>query len=299
MKSVSTVQTKKRLVSRTVKKTKRGATFSIFLSTTKNRKFCCLAAMAHFASSKRRVVTTKYKRHFLSWRNFSANHHQLHPNLSQKRQKTFPLWHNCVDFPLVDTFNQKFFSSPVFYTCSLHYSNLIFSVSNKGIEWSLNFVPHSVTLTVKDLVQEMTTSSQEIRNSFGSLELVVVSKTRLLNNHLVRVPVTPKQQGTHKLMDELLSSCRCTGYGHKRVSGVWSGLLWTLLGKWSTGCRRCFFIRHWCALFANSFWRLGDGTFSRKPQSARQIGGQRELSSNNTSFWETNITLCIAEKLPI
>ena len=37
-----------------------------------------------------------------------------------------------------------------------------FSVSNDGIEWSLDFGPDSVTVTVKDLVQEMTLSSREI-----------------------------------------------------------------------------------------------------------------------------------------
>ena len=36
------------------------------------------------------------------------------------------------------------------------------SVSNDGIEWSLDFGPDSVTLTVKDLVEHMTISSQEI-----------------------------------------------------------------------------------------------------------------------------------------
>ena len=39
---------------------------------------------------------------------------------------------------------------------------MIFSVSNDGIDWSLDFEPDSVTLTVKDPVQEMTKSSQEI-----------------------------------------------------------------------------------------------------------------------------------------
>ena len=38
---------------------------------------------------------------------------------------------------------------------------MIFSVSNGGIEWSLDFGPDSMTLTVKDVVQEMTISSQE------------------------------------------------------------------------------------------------------------------------------------------
>ena len=55
---------------------------------------------------------------------------------------------------------------------------MIFSVSNDVFEWSLDLGPDSVTLTVKDLVQEMIISSQEIHP--GSLELVVVSKTTVL-----------------------------------------------------------------------------------------------------------------------
>ena len=38
---------------------------------------------------------------------------------------------------------------------------MIFSVSNEVIEWSFEFGPHSVTLTVKDLFEEMTIISQE------------------------------------------------------------------------------------------------------------------------------------------
>ena len=53
---------------------------------------------------------------------------------------------------------------------------MIFSVSNDGIEWSRDFGPDSVTLTVKDLVQGKTMGPP--RYSPGSLEFVVVSKTR-------------------------------------------------------------------------------------------------------------------------
>ena len=34
-----------------------------------------------------------------------ANHNQAHPNLNQKRQKFFHIWHLRVDTPLVDTVN--------------------------------------------------------------------------------------------------------------------------------------------------------------------------------------------------
>ena len=81
---------------------------------------------------------------------------------------------------------------------------MIFSVSNDGIEWSLDFGPDSVTLTVKDLVQEMTISSQEI--SLAAWSLLLFQKQRFLNNHLARVTVTINQQETHKMTDEVFSS---------------------------------------------------------------------------------------------
>ena len=90
---------------------------------------------------------------------FSANPNQADRNLSQERQKSFRLWHNCVDNPVVDTDDQILISILFLYTFSLQKSNMIFSVSNDGIVWSLDSGPDSVTLTVKDLVPEMTITS--------------------------------------------------------------------------------------------------------------------------------------------
>ena len=81
---------------------------------------------------------------------------------------------------------------------------MIFSVSDDGIEWPLDFGPHSVTLTVKDLVQKMTISSQQLL--LAAWSLLFSQRRQFLNNHLVRVPSTPNQQGTHEMSDEVLSS---------------------------------------------------------------------------------------------
>ena len=81
---------------------------------------------------------------------------------------------------------------------------MIFWVSNEGIEWSLAFGPDSVTLTVNNLVHEMTISSQEIPLAAGSS--LLSQRQQFLNSHLARVPVTPNQQGTHAMRDEVLSS---------------------------------------------------------------------------------------------
>ena len=81
---------------------------------------------------------------------------------------------------------------------------MIFSVSNDSIERSLDFGPDSVTLTVTDLVQEMTISSQEI--PLAAWSLLWSQRQDFLNNHLARVLVTLNQQGTHEMRDEVLSS---------------------------------------------------------------------------------------------
>ena len=138
------------------------------------------------------------------WRNFSANHNQAHPNLNEKRQKLFYFWHNRDYIPLVDTVSQNFIHILILYNFSLHWSNMIFSVSYDGIEWSLGLGPDSVILTVKDLVQEMTISSQEI--PLADWSLLLSQKQPFLNNHLAWVPVTSNQQGTHERRDEVLSS---------------------------------------------------------------------------------------------
>ena len=81
---------------------------------------------------------------------------------------------------------------------------MIFPVSNVGSDWFLDFGPDSVTLTVKDLVQELTISSQEIPRAAWSLFLS--QKQHFLNNHLARVPITPNQEGSMEMREEVLSN---------------------------------------------------------------------------------------------
>ena len=80
---------------------------------------------------------------------------------------------------------------------------MIFSVSNGSIEWSFDFRRDSVTLFVKDLVQEMIISSQGI--PLAAWSLLLSQRQECLKNHLARVPVTPNQQGTHEVRNEVLS----------------------------------------------------------------------------------------------
>ena len=81
---------------------------------------------------------------------------------------------------------------------------MIFSVSNNGIQRTLDFGPDSVTIAVIDVVQNITISSQEI--PLAAWQLLLSQRQDFLNNHLARVPITPNQQGTMEMRDEVLSS---------------------------------------------------------------------------------------------
>ena len=80
---------------------------------------------------------------------------------------------------------------------------MIFSVSNDGIQWTLDFGTDSVTIAVNDIVQNVTISSQEI--PLAALQLLLSQRQDFLNNHLARVPITPNQERTMEMRDEVLS----------------------------------------------------------------------------------------------
>ena len=81
---------------------------------------------------------------------------------------------------------------------------MIFSVSNDGFQWTLDFGPDSVTIAVNDLDQNLTVSSQEI--PLAAWHLLLPQRHEFLNNHLAQVPNTPNQQGTFEMREEVLSS---------------------------------------------------------------------------------------------
>ena len=81
---------------------------------------------------------------------------------------------------------------------------MIFSVSNDGSQWTLDFGSDSVTIAVNDLDQNVTISSQE--KPLAAWHLLLSQRQDFLNNHLVRVSITPNQEGTMEMRDELLSS---------------------------------------------------------------------------------------------
>ena len=81
---------------------------------------------------------------------------------------------------------------------------MIFSVYIDGIQWTLDFGPDSVTISVNDLDQNVTISSQ--KRPLAAWQLLLSQRQDFLNIHLAQVPNTPNQQGTFKMREEILSS---------------------------------------------------------------------------------------------
>ena len=79
-----------------------------------------------------------------------------------------------------------------------------FTVSNNGTQWSLDYGPDSVVLSVKDLDENLTISSLEI--PLAAWYLLLSQRPEFLNNYLPRVPITPNQLGTFEMREEVLSS---------------------------------------------------------------------------------------------
>ena len=81
---------------------------------------------------------------------------------------------------------------------------MIFAFSNEGIQWSHDLDLDSVFLTVKDLVQAMAMSSQEVH--LPAWNLLLSQRQEILDNHLAQIPVTPNQQGTFELREDVHAS---------------------------------------------------------------------------------------------
>ena len=81
-------------------------------------------------------------------------------------------------------------------------------MSNDGTQWILDFGLDSVVLSVKDVDENLTISSLEV--PLAAWSLLMSQGQHFLDNHLSRVLITPNQQGTFEMREEVHSSV-----GHK------------------------------------------------------------------------------------
>ena len=130
---------------------------------------------------------------------------------SKKTTNWFQIWKNRMRFLLVDDLNHIFIFQIILFNFNLQltYTQLTQNhhdilISNDGIQWTLDFGPDSVTIAVKDRDQYITISSQE--KPLAAWQLLLSRRQDFLNEHLARVPITPNQEGTMEMRDELLFS---------------------------------------------------------------------------------------------
>ena len=81
---------------------------------------------------------------------------------------------------------------------------MIFSLSNDGMQWTLDFGLDSVAIAVSDFVQNITISAQEI--PLPAWQLMLSQRQDFLDNQLARVPINPNQQRTFEMRKEKFSS---------------------------------------------------------------------------------------------
>ena len=129
-----------------------------------------------------------------------------------KKQRYYSIWIVRATSRSYSLFyyNKSFLSSHFFEsflqltTCSFTINTMQFTVSNNGTQWNLDFGPISVVLSIKNLNENLTISSLEI--PLAACCLLVSDRQEFLDIHLPRVSISPDQQGTFEMREEVLSS---------------------------------------------------------------------------------------------
>ena len=193
----------KGLASTSVKIAKSAATFWKTLSGIKNPQICCLVVMVHFALWKRRVATTRNEnylpfdgicppitfKHTWTWAKKGKNHSicglvvSTTPWLKRSTKKF--LYSQFIHFQ--STVKQHVFLSLQrrFWVVSRFWTTFIGFDCKRSDPWNDDKIP---------------------KDSSRSLELAVVSKTRVFKQPSISSSSYTNQQGTHEIREEVLSN---------------------------------------------------------------------------------------------
>ena len=223
-----------------------------------------------------------------------------------KKQRFYLIWNNRVTL-LLSVLLQHKFTFLLFIqtflqltTHSFTINTMEFTVSNNGTQWVLDFGPDSVVLSVKDLDENLTIGFLEFL--LAAWSLLRSQRQEFLNNHLPRVPITPKQQGTFEMRERSTLQRWSTRYRHEGIQAIGSKKHWIQLGRSCSGCRQCQLNWNCYPVFPIHLWRSSDGGINRwQPNKSWRWGRLGEFSSNNnnTRVWASNQTSQITEKSSI
>ena len=127
-----------------------------------------------------------------------------------KKQRHYLIWNNRIALLLFVLLQQNLSFFSFFQTFlqlttrSFTINTIRFTISNNGTQWTLEIGPDSVILSVKDVDENLTISSLE--SPLAASSFLLCQRQVFLDNHLPRVPITPNQQGTFEMREEILSS---------------------------------------------------------------------------------------------
>ena len=151
--------------------------------------------------------STKYRKKKLGVDNKVQEFFDQTQSPAPKKDNRAQIWNKRIRFLFDDDFSNIFnfqtiysfsiYCQPVkFNQLSINLQKIvIFSASNDGVQWTLDFGADSVTITVKVLDQNITTSSQE--KTRAAWHLVSSQRQDFFNNHLAPVPTSiQNQEGT-------------------------------------------------------------------------------------------------------
>ena len=252
--------------------------------------------MLNIVVQKRRVATTRNKKHLHFWRQFSASCKQARPTMYHTRKTSFHLWLNCVDSPLVDRDNQNFKIRLILYTSSRQceatwfftLQRLYWVVSRLWTRFSYPDCQRSRPIT----------DNKFLKNCSGSLDLVAVSKTRLCEQQSCASCNYPNQEGSMDTRDKVMSN---VGEQDMDTSGYQVSYLDDIEFYWEKD-----------QLNVDAVFRPGNDTrFSPKRLTTWRWRDQQETPFYSTmrrtrrthlqqhSLWETNSAPWIAENLSI
>ena len=140
----------------------------------------------------------------------TTNAEEANIKLVPKKRRYYHIWINRITLLLVVLLQHKFTFLFIFKTFlklttrSVTINTMQFTVYNNGTQWILDFGTDSVVLSVKDVDENLTISSLDF--PLAAWSLMLSQRQEFLDNHLPRVPITPNQQGTFEMREEVLSS---------------------------------------------------------------------------------------------
>ena len=197
---------------------KRAAMFRKLILRSRNGIFCCLVVMGHIGSSKNELLLRK-RRTLSIFEDIPPQIRNKHAPPWARKGKNPSTYGLTVSTPHLLILFAKSSNPFSFYTLSV-YSKATWLPKRRY--WRVSQL--WTRFNYRDCRRSRPRNDKKLpRNSTGSLEIVVVSKTRFSEQPPSAISNYPQQGRDNGDEGRCTSELRCSRKGHQRVSLVWSG----------------------------------------------------------------------------